>query len=300
MFQLVLLGLSDLAQAGAAIGVAAGLAARNGSGFAVQHVSAPLSQGGGCVLQLPAEADLAVRRAEVEALCREAMPPGLTAEVMAGAGFLHVELLKTARLLEPDLIVLGGQDASERCRRELSASGEHAALLVAAQAPCPVLVAPSVAQARQGGFRSVVAATDLSGDAEALLGLAGLLALSEGAALRAFTVLPLPLETPLPEPEALARQLETARDRLAYLCHDLPGRADCRAREGDPALEILKETREAEADLLVLATDIYHTGLAPGSPVATRVLEGARCPVLLVGAQALAKIRRPGLAAARG
>ena len=61
-------------------------------------------------------------------------------------------------------------------------------------------------------------------------------------------------------------------------------------REGDPAVEILKDARESRADLLVLATGSYgQDGPTPGRALA-QVLEGARCPVLLLGEQALARL----------
>ncbi|MDQ7834982.1 MAG: universal stress protein [Humidesulfovibrio sp.] len=281
MFTLVLLALADTTVGVVAMRLAASLAARHGAGFAVQHVSGPLSQEGGCVLRLPGEADLAARRAEVEALCRVAMPVGLTSDVMLAAGFVHVEVLKTARLLGPDLLVLGGLDEVERCRRELTGSATKAALVIAAAAPCPVLVVPSNAPMPSVPFQRVLAATDLSFSAEAVLGVAARLAACERASLRAFHALPQPSNQP---GHGLERELDRSRDRLAFLARSLPlvSHMDVAAREGDPSVEILKDARESQADLIVLAADRYgQDSLIPG-----RVLDGARCAVLLVGPQA--------------
>lgn len=282
MFKLVLLALADLSAGEQAVRLAGSLAALHGAGFAVQHVSGPLGQEGGCVLHLPGETELAARRTEVEALCRVAMPPGLTADVVQSAGFVHVEVLKTARLLGPDLLVLGGLEEAERCRRELSGSASAAALLIAATAPCPVLVVPAGAALPSVPFGRVLAATDLSDSAEAVLGVAACLAAREGAALRAFHALPLASST---GPD-LARGLARARDRLAYLGRGLavPDPLDTAVREGDPAVEILKDARESRADVLVLAPERYgQDASVPG-----RVLADARCLVLFVGPKALA------------
>lgn len=287
MFTLVLLALADKADGATAAQLAATLAARHGAGFAALSVSGPLSQEGGCVLQLPGEEALAERRAGVETLLREVMPQGLTADVMHAAGFAHVEALKTARILGPDLLVLGGLDETERCRRELSASRSSAAALLARDAPCPVLVAGADVDLPAGPFERVLAAVDLSGETgpnRALLAFAARLAAREGGALVALHALELPADQPTPDHEDMVRRVTAARERLAYLGHGLPGaeRFTLVASEGAAGVEILKQARECGADLLVLAV-----GHGSGGTL-ERVLEGARCPVLLLGPAVLA------------
>jgi nucleotide-binding universal stress UspA family protein len=193
-----------------------------------------------------------------------------------------VEVLKTARLLGPDLLVLGGLDEVERCRRELTGSATKAALVIAASAPCPVLVVPGEAPLPSTPFLRVLIATDLLPGADAVLGAAARLAMREGASLRAFHALP------VPEAKNLPQALRKATDQLAYLGRALPlaKAMDIAVREGDPAVEILKDARECQADLLVLAADRY----GQDDSVPSRVLEGARCPVLLVGPQGLADL----------
>lgn len=318
MFSLVLLALADGAggkTGGGAVRAAArnaaqmagGLAARHGAGFAVLVVSGPLGQEGGCVLQLPGEDEQSARRARVEALLREVMPDGLTADVMHAAGFAHVEVLKTARILGPDLLVLGGLDETERCRRELS--GEEpgaragAAALVAASAPCPALVAPAgtagpneteAEPAQPGPFERLLVAVDLADDAatcRALLDFAARVAAREGAELCVAHTLALPGADAAHED--MTRRVAAARERLAYLCHGLPGadRFTLLAGEGAAGVEILKHARERAADLLVLGVRADGSG-----PVLARVLAGARCPVLLAGPAVLRGERRPAAA----
>ena len=278
MFTMVLLGLGDVEQAGGALQVAAGLAARHGAGLFVQHVSPPRSRDGACVLELPTEKELEARRAEVEALCRRHLPSGLTADVAAGSGFLHVELLKMARLAGPDLLVLGGGDALEQCRRELDAggsvaSGREAALVLAEAAPCPVLAVPETG-GRTGPFECILAVVEAAKADRSLLELAARLTAREGAELHVLHPLPLPLGSAAPTQDEAARKVRAARDRLTYLCQGLPASERFRldAAEGEPGVEIFKYARERQADLLVMSS---------GHPAASHVLSNARIPVLL-------------------
>ncbi|PTN37216.1 universal stress protein [Desulfonatronum sp. SC1] len=296
MFKLVLLTLTDKADGTSALQLAAAVAARHKSGFMVQYVSAPHEREKSCVLQLSDERELSARRAEIEAFCKANMPEGLTADVMLGSGFVHIEVLKTVRLLEPDLVVIGDQGDAEHCRRELSASTTDTALLIAREAACPVLVAlpgTSTAPNRSlsGTVRRIVAATDLLDGAEDVLTMAERVRETDAGTLCAFHALP--LVHAAPEGAALGRALDQAKSRLSYFGRKLvlPLSTKFAVREGDPSVEILKYARESEADLIVLAPD-YYTG-APGSQkmesrVSSQVIAGARCPVMLVGPDALA------------
>lgn len=301
MFKLVLLGIAGDG-AGAArkvLAVGSALAGRHGAGFAVLHVSAPLNREGGCVLQLPGEAELDRRRETVETLCREVMPVGLTADVMLESGFLHVELLKTSRLMAPDLVILGGLDEIERCRLELKASGDDTALLVATSSPCPVLIVPSDTDESCVTLSRILVVTDLSFSSTPVMNLAGRLAEAENAELRAFHPLPLSSTDGFPDASELGRLLDRAGERLGKLCRDQRRPMTWSVREGDPAMEILKDAREFGADLIVLATNTHADGTESAGPVASKVLTGARCPVLLVGPLALAAGKKHVTAAAR-
>ncbi len=304
MLKLVLLALTDKADGTSALRLAAAVAARHKSGFMVQYVSAPHEREQSCVLQLSDERELSARRVEIEAFCRANMPEGLTADVMLGSGFVHIEVLKTVRLMEPDLVVIGDQGDAEHCRRELSASTMDTALLIAREAACPVLVAfpetlRALNQPLSEMFQRIVAATDLLGGAEDVLTMAERVREADAGTLFAFHALPL-VHTELggaaqgqAQDRALDQALDQAKSRLAYFGRKLvlPSATQSAVREGDPSVEILKFSRENEADLIVLAPDCY-TG-APGSPkmksrVSSQVLAGARCPVMLVGPDALA------------
>lgn len=314
MFTLLLLALAEPAAGAspqpaarrgdlAAARLASSLAARHGAGLAAVQVSGPMSQEGGCVLQLPSEAVLAVRRAELEALLREVMPPGLTADVLHAAGFAHLEILKAARVLGPDLLVLGEMDEGDRCRRELApgrAPGDKGeagdtALLTALGAHCPVLAAGQARTPVSGPFERILVGVELFGEEAALplLQFAARLAAREGAELVLLhahepEAAPPPQRgsTALPYQEDMQRRIARARDRLAYLCLGLPGadRFVFSLGEGAASVELLKQARERQADLIIVAP--RHAG----GGVAARVIAGARCPVLLLGPAACAAL----------
>ncbi|WP_031386218.1 universal stress protein [Desulfonatronum thiodismutans] len=301
MFKLVLLALTDKGDGTSAFRLAAAVAVRHKSGFMVQHVSTPQEREKSCVLQLSNERELSTRRVEVEAFCRANMPEGLTADVVLSSGFVHVETLKTIRLMEPDLVVLGDQGDAEHCRRELSASTTDTALLIAREAACPVLTVPSgmsaaLSRSFPGTFQRIVAATDLQEGTEDVLTMAGRVLKADAGALAVFHALPL-AGTAL-EGTALNQALSQARSRLGYLGRDL-GRdlslsteATYVVREGDPSVEILKYARDSEADLIVLTPDCYAGTREPSEKepcVSSQVLAGARCPVMLVGPDAPAR-----------
>lgn len=290
-----------------AVRLASSLAARHGAGLAAVQVSGPLSQEGGCVLQLPSEAVLGERRAGLEALLREVMPPGLTADVLHAAGFAHLEILKAARVLGPDLLVLGEMDEGERCRRELApghspgakSEAGDAALRTALGAHCPVLAAGQAHTPVSGPFERILVGVELFGEEAALplLQFAARLAAREGAELVLLHALapeavppPQSGSTPLPYQEDIQRRIARARDRLAYLCQGLPGadRFVFSLGEGAASVELLKQARERQADLIIVAP--RH---ADGGGVAARVLAGARCPVLLLGPAACAALAPP-------
>jgi len=278
--------------------LAAALAARHGSAFAALAVCPPLpDEPGRNAGALPGEQAQTRRRIDVEVLLRELMPRGLTADVMVGAGLAHTEILQALQLLEPDMLVLGqaALQSAEGATSQGTSQDEVLTCtmrLAAAEAPCPVLVAPApgVDDRPAGPFERILVGVDADGGEAAetrpLLDFAARLAAREGAELTVLQVLPPSMEIPPLEPHEQARRAEAAANRLAYLCQGLPGagRFAFVACEGAPDAEILKNAQERKADLVVLAPGAQ----AGTTGVCAHVLRGARLPVLLAGPAALA------------
>ncbi|WP_045221444.1 universal stress protein [Desulfonatronum thioautotrophicum] len=294
MFRLIFLALADKADGTAAVQMAAAVAARHEAGFMVQHVNTPHEREQSCVLQLSDEREFPVRQVQIEAFCRANMPEGLTADVMLGSGFVHVETLKTIRLMEPDLVVIGDQGDAELCRRELSASTTDTALLIAREAACPVLAVPpgmsaTLNRSPSGAFRRIVAAIDLQEGTENVLNMARRIVEADGGTLAVFHALP-QAHAEL-EGAALGRALEQAKHRLFHFGRKLilPAATKFVVREGDPSVEILKYARNGEADLIVLSPDYCAETRGPSKMeprISSQVIAGARCPVMLVGPDA--------------
>jgi|GEM_PF-878053 len=314
MFNQVLLALtgcdapagSDGAYNRSAVGrpaarLAAALAARHGAALSVLAVcepgspdSADLARRSGCAdpfgmveatgaAGASAYSDVAAqarRSAEVEALLRELLPQGLRADVLARTGCARVEILRTLRLLEPDLLVLG---------QERPEAWSNVLRLASVEAPCPVLAAPAPgaqgADDRPAGpFERILTAVDLEDEsvgARALLDFSARLAAREGAELTLLHVLPPPSGPYARDQRDAIRRAEAAASRLACLCQGLPGakRFPLVARDGAPAGEILENANARKAELIVLAPGAKagHDG------VCARVLRQARAPVLLAG-----------------
>ncbi|SDB37660.1 Nucleotide-binding universal stress protein, UspA family [Desulfonatronum thiosulfatophilum] len=285
MFKLILLALSDRGDGKAAFQAASSMAVRNNAGFTVLHVSTPLGHEGGCVLQLSNAEEISARRVEIEDMCRAMMPSGLTADVMLSAGFLDVEILKTCRLLEPDLLVVGEQSGADKCRRELTTMGAaDTAELTARTAPCPVMAIPAAAKpdTLSGAFQRILIASDLTPGTTGIFKVAEQISAQENAELRAFHVLA--ADESVSDRTALNCKIEKAKKQLTYLCRNLPVACLTAAREGEPALEILKYMREHDVDLLIMATHCYNANPEEqNGAVAAAVINRARCPVMLVG-----------------
>lgn len=156
------------------------------------------------------------------------------------------------------------------------------------------LLDESVRQATAAPFRlkQILVPTDFSACSRNALGYALRLAQQFGARLLLVNVVE-PMIVPenmlmaVPElPEAGGNLVNDAQERLAQLVRrEVPAgvKADTTVRVGRPYHEIIETAREAQADLIIIATHGY-TGLRHvflGS-TAERVVRHASCPVLTV------------------
>jgi nucleotide-binding universal stress UspA family protein len=233
------------------------------------------------------EASPAVRelsRALHEDLTREA--PDLTPGYAVLWGVPGVEIPRFAEDHEADLIVLGRKP---RTRAQRVFMGDTAdAVARRSRVPC-LFVLPGVRQIGQ-----VLACLDGTERGMSVYHAARAVTAVIGARLRVVTVEPVWLD----EPEELAGILPGARslrlnrtlDRVRFAA-GLEGEADggdaaaaaLAVRRGDVLTEILAETQESGADLLVTG---YHRGGPPGmvegGSVARKLLHAAPCAVLTV------------------
>jgi nucleotide-binding universal stress UspA family protein len=178
------------------------------------------------------------------------------------------EILRVARSLKPDMIVMGSHGRRGR-QRLLGSHAEH----VLRRAPCPVLTVSVPADERQGDspvqIGRIVCAASGSPHSLVTIACAARLATDIGAKLTVVHVRgPLTRPRNLPEFAGLAGRVDEVEERAAA------------AR---PAAEILHSADDHRADLIVVGR---REGAHPvlrilGTPA--EVTRAARCGVLTVG-----------------
>lgn len=225
--------------------------------------------------------------AQLERLASPLVEHGWTVAHRVSRGRAASAIVDTARELEADLVITGSRGYGQ-LRSMLLGS---VAAEVAADAPCPVLVA------RRPAVTRLVVATDGSQSARAIPDQLAAWAVFDGLPADAVAV-SIPDSTAFETAVSLYtlgdERLATRRRQLRAGYADdaesmaarlsevgLPATAHLRA--GDPAHEILAVAKEREADLIVTGTrglgGIDH--LLLGS-VARNVLTHARCSVLVM------------------
>jgi nucleotide-binding universal stress UspA family protein len=229
---------------------------------------------------------------KVAAICRTGQP---VAEIVAAAEELGAKL-----------IVMGTHGRGPLRQLFLGSTAEG----VARFAPCPVLTVQQIRRRRAHGnglrgalgashrppplFGKILVAVDASESALAALRTAVRFADQVGGQVAivhvANTVYPWrpPLtETGLAPVSEIRRRGQLLLDRIVA---DLPGSNHCQTilRDGEPTKEILAAAAQWDADLIVLGTQgAGHFQQFVLGSVASGVVRGAACPVLLVAADML-------------
>jgi nucleotide-binding universal stress UspA family protein len=211
---------------------------------------------------------------------------GVTSQsIMVTQGVPHVEILRAAREMESDLIVMCPyrKEVAER-EKTLWARVGSTMERVAQQAHCPVMLVPRATPYGEHVFRTIVAATDFSMAAGHVVDYAGQMARHYNANLTVLNVLDTDTTARDMTQEGIGREISERKKRMAVeyggILRDIKACAyEC--WEGQPAVEILKLARTENADLILMA----HQGEADpekallGSTVAL-VAGKATCPVI--------------------
>jgi len=272
---------------------ACSLAAGNQTRVVVLHVvepssisQHPLYLGHGNVQFRVTETDKAEQQSAMRKLGEFYIPDHpVQMEYFATQGDTAEEILRTARELGSDLIVMGTHGRTG-LRRMLAGS---VAVTVLRSALCPVLALRSAEQPRESSeFRVILHPTDFSVGSEAALRVARRLAREHGARLIVLHVAVLEdllAGTPAAEvdPALYRKALEDVRNRVEG--PDLKHHVESMLRRGYATDGILQTAEEVGCDLIVMGTN-GRTGLSRlfmGS-VAEHVLAKADCPVLIAKA----------------
>ena len=210
-------------------------------------------------------------------------------EIKVAIGLPHREVLRAARELAPDLIVMGGStgdDEDSVYKKSLVGSTLHR---VAKVAPCPLLVVNRPAASFWGGMSNVVFGTDFSKASDAAFRFALQLVKALACELHIFHALDIGsmhLGRIMTQDEIesnIRESLRRIRGRYIPEMKDVP-EYDFEVWEGIPYVEIVKYAREKHADLIIMA---HHTQKASredtrlGSNI-EQVIVRAGCPVISI------------------
>ncbi|NIR42692.1 MAG: universal stress protein [Gemmatimonadetes bacterium] len=189
-------------------------------------------------------------RARVEEQAKQAGVEGATVHVRSG--FAAPLIARTAEEEGADLLVVGAYQEPSIARTLVGSTAERVLRL----AHVPVLVA---SQPRDGAFRRVLAAIDLSRQSRQVLETARAIAEADHADLRVLYVLePLPMMLLEAAVYNESEHRRHAREQMESILEDaglMSGTAvEARMREGESGHEILEETQDWDADLIVMGT----------------------------------------------
>ena len=210
-------------------------------------------------------------------------------EIKVAIGFPHREILRTARELKPDLIVMGGSTGENEDSVYKKSMAGSTLQRVAKAAPCPVLVVNRPAASFWGGMSNIVFGTDFSTASDAAFKFAIKCAQALTCELHIFHALDIgnvqtgriltqdEIETKIRE------SLRRIRGRYLPDMKDID-EYNFEVWEGIPYVEVVKYAREHHADLIVMA---HHTQLTSGKDTRLgsnieQVIVRAGCPVISI------------------
>ena len=209
--------------------------------------------------------------------------------ISTAVGFPHREILRYAREIQPDLIIMGGstgEDDSSVYKKSMTGTTLQK---VAKSAPCPVLVINRPAASFWGGLSNIVFGTDFSKASDRAFSFANQVAAALSCDLHIFHALditPTQFGKMMPQDEIEQKIRESLRKIRARYTSNLTDTVNYHMEvwEGIPHVEIVKYARENHADLIVMA---HHSKKADsdksriGSNV-EQVIVRAGCPVISV------------------
>ena len=210
-------------------------------------------------------------------------------EIKVAIGLPHREILRAARELGPDLIVMGGSTGDDEDSVYKKSLVGSTLQRVAKVAPCPLLVVNRPAASFWGGMSNVIFGTDFSKASDAAFRFALQLVKTLACELHIFHALDIGsmhLGRIMTQDEIesnIRESLRRIRGRYIPEMKDVP-EYDFEVWEGIPYVEIVKYAREKHADLIIMA---HHTQKASREDTRLgsnneQVIVRAGCPVISI------------------
>lgn len=199
------------------------------------------------------------------------------------------EILRQAKTLQPDLILIGGSTGDEDDIVYKKSSVGSTLQKVAKAAKCPVLIVNRPAASFWGGLSNIVFGTDFSKTSDKAFDFAIKVAKALDCELSVFHALDI---TSLHTGKMLSQDeieqqirecLRKIRSRYESRLKELKGYS-MDVWEGIPFIEIVKYARDKQADLLIMA---HHSRRAPSGDIklggnVEQVIVRAGCPVISI------------------
>jgi nucleotide-binding universal stress UspA family protein len=209
------------------------------------------------------------------------------AQIRVETGYPWEEILRHARQIHADLIVMGPHSGRALQKGVIRVAGRIGSTVqgVVTREKCPVMIVNPRLTHPAPRFGSVLVGIDFSAACECALCFTGQLAKFYGAKVVAFHMIPVP-----PYPKYTRADYEADRaaasERLIYFCREYLAEAEWthHIQPGAlPHLELLGCAEKVQADLIVLGSHTRHNQgkWYPGSAV-ERVSYRSLCPVIVI------------------
>ncbi|BBD10085.1 universal stress protein [Desulfovibrio ferrophilus] len=213
-----------------------------------------------------------------------------TCQLEIATGHPHREILRKAREIGADLIIMGASTRGEEGKFYRRGIAGSTLQRVAKAARCPVLSVSRPSASYWGGFGSVVFATDFSKPAESAFNFASKTAQSLDCDLHLFhsvDISSLSQGREMDQEEIEDKIIEARKRMHSAYASKLPSdfkKWEVEVWEGTPYVEVVKFAREKQADLIVLAHHASDPDLEAARMGSTmeQVILRATCPVVSV------------------
>lgn len=255
------------------------------------HVCGLPSHGWGSIEQLIPSGEVDKIREDVSKYYEEKVKDLVNCSIEVVPGLPHSEILRFARKVEADLIVMGPHTRENEQKRSNTWGMAGSTLeKVTRKARCPVLIVARDMPEKGMAFQNILSATDFSSQSECALRYAGQLARQYKSRMYVLNVLDRQASVETPnldhQVEDINAQLEQTKQKMEQEFSDQLQGVDAyfQVQEGQPALEILKFARLQDIDLILMA---HHSKEQDpeqaylGSTVAQVALNSS-CPTLSV------------------
>ncbi|MGM0423701.1 MAG: universal stress protein [Thermodesulfobacteriota bacterium] len=285
MFKDIVLAATQSEASEAAADMAFAFARKHEAKLVITHVCGLPSHGWGSIEHMIPSGEVQRIKKQIQEYYQDRVAdlPNCRFEVLPGVPYS--EILRLARKVNADLIVMGShtKDFAEKRRNKTWGLTGSTLERVSQKARCPVMIVSRPVPKECLNFKNIVAATDFSYQAECAIHYSAQMARQYQANLHIFHV----MEEGMTERIASQEEIEQVKKRMHEEYQErLKGvqSLSYETWEGTPSMEILKFSRQKEADLIIMAhhsKEVDPEKAYLGSTVA-QVALNASCPTMSV------------------